>query len=106
MSQIIFVYVTCPDIEVAKNIANQALSKRLIACANILPQMTSIYRWEGKVEEATECVMILKTRKLMYQDLRVLITKVHPYDVPCILSWDITNGNPPYMNWLEKEVSG
>jgi periplasmic divalent cation tolerance protein len=104
MTGIIFTYITCPDTETAKKIATLAIKKRLAACANIIPQMESLYWWDGKIDSAKEVVLILKTKKTAFSELRLLITKEHPYEVPCILTFDITNGNQPYLNWLTQEV--
>ncbi len=92
-------YVPCPDINTAETISAVLLNEKLIGCANIIPGMTSMYWWEGKIEKSSECILILKTT----QDAKVLeqrLLELHPYKVPCLLQIPVASINDAYKNWL------
>lgn len=100
----ILIYTTYPDIDTAKKSVHSLLSRRLVACANIIPGMLSIYRWQGKVEEANEVIVIYKTQNHLFETCRVEIKKEHPYEVPCILEIEIKQGDQTYLSWLSEET--
>jgi len=100
----ITVFVTCPDSGTAESIARAVVAEGLAACANLLPGMRSIYRWQGAVEEATEVVLLLKSRRDLFDRLERRIRDLHPYDVPCIVAWPIIAGHKPYLEWLTAET--
>lgn len=104
MSDLSFIYVTTPNVEEGRRIAHALLEKKLIACANILPQMESLYRWQGKIESANEVVLILKTQTRLVDETIRAVEKLHSYDTPCALSFSIDRGSAKYMAWLEGEV--
>ena len=81
-----FAYITTPDPETAQAIAKACVEARLAACANILPQMQSVYRWEGNIEMDNESVLILKTRTELFGALQQKVAALHPYDVPAIFA--------------------
>lgn len=97
-------YVTTPTREEARSLANELLSRRLIACANLLPQMESIYRWKGNIESANECVLLLKTDAALVADVTQAIESLHSYEVPCVLELPIESGSLPYLNWIHSET--
>ncbi|OSQ30960.1 divalent-cation tolerance protein CutA [Thalassospira sp. MCCC 1A03138] len=105
-SDMVFLYVTAPDMEVARLIAGGAVRERLAACANIMPQMTAIYEWDGDIEEENEIVIILKSTSTAATALSEWITDHHPYDIPCILEIPLGRGNGPYVDWLRGQVAG
>ena len=90
--------------EEASKIAETVVQKRLAACAQILGPVSSVYRWEGKVERAEEWLCIMKTRAKLYPELESLISQVHSYDVPEILAVPIVEGSKSYLSWLNTEV--
>jgi len=96
----LIVLVTAPDLKVARILARAALAEKLIACANLVPKMESHYRWEGKIESATEVLMILKTRKSALKALEKLVLSRHPYETPEFLVLPLTAGNRKYLDWL------
>jgi len=100
----ILIYVTYPDLNAAKKTVHSLLEKRLVACGNIIPGMNSIYRWQGKIEEATEVIVIFKTQSHLYEECQSEIQKEHPYQVPCIIQWDIQKGSSTYFAWLTEET--
>jgi periplasmic divalent cation tolerance protein len=99
-------YVTTKDTEEARTIARTLLDRRLISCANILPAMMSIYRWDGEIQEEKEAVLILKTDKALVAAAQKAVIELHSYQTPCVLSIPIETGAPRYITWLLSEVGG
>ena len=97
------VQVTAPGAEAAKNLAQSALSKRLAACANILPAVESHYWWRGKLESGGECLVVFKTVGKHLEPLRSLVEREHPYEVPAFVCFRIHSGNPDYLAWIQQE---
>jgi len=98
-----FLFVTCSNYKSADKISEALLKKRLIACVNILP-VKSKYWWKNKIEMKLEVLMILKTNTKLYQQIKNEIEKLHPYDVPEIISFKINKGNKKYLNWISEVV--
>lgn len=94
------VLVTAPDLKTARTLAKGALQARLIACANLVPKIESHYRWQGKIESATEVLMILKTQKSKLAALEKLVLARHPYDTPEFLVLPLSAGSKKYLDWL------
>ena len=94
------VLVTAPDVKSARALARAALAARLIACANLLPRIESHYLWLGKIESATEVLLLIKTRKSKLAALEKLIVAQHPYDTPEFLVLAPTGGHEKYLGWL------
>ncbi|MDX2258758.1 MAG: divalent-cation tolerance protein CutA [Hyphomicrobiaceae bacterium] len=101
----ILIYVTCPDVAVAGAIAESAVAMGLAACANVLPGMTTIYRWQGKIERASEVVLILKSMSRHWPALCAAVAARHPYETPAILRIDVADGAAPFLAWLAAETS-
>lgn len=99
-----FVYMTCETEKQAEDIGAVLVERRLAACVNILPGMQSMYWWEGKVQRASEVVLIAKTRENLVDDLTQAVKAVHPYDVPCVVSVPINGGNPDFLAWIADET--
>ena len=97
---------TCPDEKFAEQIAQVLVEQRLAACVNIIPQISSIYRWQDKVETAKEYLLIIKTKSECYAQLEQCIKLQHPYAVPEIIGLDITQGLPDYLKWIDKSLDG
>ena len=85
-------YVTCGSVEEARAIGRRVVEDHLAACANILEGMLSIYRWQGKLAEETECVLILKTRSSLVEAATARVCALHSYSVPCVLELPIAHG--------------
>ena len=98
------VYVTAPDVKVAKELSHGLIAKKLAACVNIVPGLTSIYEWENKVQEDSEVLMLIKTRTSRVPELTTHIRESHPYKVCEVISTDITSGNQPYLDWILQSV--
>jgi len=100
-----FVYVTAPSLAEAESLARLAVEGRLAACANILPGMRSLYWWQGKLEQAEEAVLILKTTEALVPALTEALTRAHSYDCPCVVALPIAAGNPDFLRWIEAETA-
>ena len=92
---------TCPDHASAKRIADELISGGLAACVNILPGLTSVYRWQNKIETAQEHLLLIKTRQDRYAELEVAIRQVHPYELPEIIAVSVEQGLPEYLQWID-----
>lgn len=99
----VFAYVTTKDREEALRIGKALVDARMAACANILDGMQSIYMWEGKVEEAKETVLLIKTDASRSQDIIDKVKEMHSYACPCVAIWPLTGGNPDYLEWIRRE---
>ncbi|OGW88399.1 MAG: hypothetical protein A3A73_03180 [Omnitrophica bacterium RIFCSPLOWO2_01_FULL_50_24] len=86
-------------------LAGLLVRKRLAACVNILPGISSIYRWKGSVERARECLLIIKTDARHLKQVESMIRKHHTYEVPEMIGWPILFGHRPYLTWLEASVA-
>ena len=100
----IFVLTNLPDSESAFNLARELVQLRLAACVNVLSPATSFYRWEGRLETATEFPVLVKSTADRYEALERAIVERHPYDVPEIVSWSVERGLPAYLRWIEDET--
>lgn len=96
---------TCPDQATAEKLAKQLLTEKLAACANILPNLSSIYQWQGNIETANECLLMIKTAKTQYQDIEDWIRANHPYELPEIIAVSIEHGLPEYLEWINACLS-
>jgi periplasmic divalent cation tolerance protein len=99
------VYVTAASKDEALKIGRILVTERLAACANIIPGMHAVYRWQGAVEEAEEAVLILKTRKELADKTLARVKALHSYDVPCAVVYDMANGLPAYLDWIDVSTS-
>ena len=99
-----FVYVTCANAEQAASIGRALVEERLAACANILPGVTSIYRWEGRIVTDAEAVLVLKSRADLIAALTARVQALHSYTVPCVVALPIEAGNADYLAWVARET--
>ena len=97
------VYVTTASPSEAQMIAKALIEKKLIACANLFP-ITSIYTWSGSLHEDSETAMIMKTRTNLVDTVISETKKLHSYEVPCIVSWEISKGYQEYLDWVQAET--
>jgi len=106
MSDYRVLFVTTPGEEVSANIARSLVGERLAACVNILPSIRSIYRWQGKIEDEPEQLLIIKSTARNVGSITARVLELHPYEVPEIVALKIDEGSPAYLQWLGSQVSG
>ena len=92
---------TCPDRDSAIKIANILIEEELAACVNIIPGLTSVYKWKGELKTGTEVLLMIKTRATLYSQVESRIQDLHDYELPEILSVSIERGLPPYLDWID-----
>jgi len=106
MTDALVVLITAPKEEDAAAMANALVEGRLAACVNIIRQVRSIYRWQGKIEDDQEVLMIAKTRKECFADLVNKVKELHTYSVPEIIALPVMDGFEGYLGWLKEETGG
>ena len=99
-----FCYVTAGSHDEALTIGRTVVQERLAACANVLDGVSSIYWWQGALEQAGEVVVILKTRAELVERLTARIRELHSYECPCVVALPIAAGNPEYLDWIAGET--
>lgn len=99
----IYIFWSCRDKVEAKKIIHQLLDERLIACASIFPEVESMYRWEGKIEESKEAKVILKSDPKHFDAIQNTIKALCSYEVPEIVQVELSRGNPQYLSWIAEE---
>ena len=104
MKGIIFFYITCPKKKEAHKIAAFLVKNKLVACANIIQNVDSVFNWKGKVIKAKEILIVGKTMNKNVQKIIKIVKKLHSYKVPCIIFFDIKNGNTDVLKWIIKSV--
>jgi len=101
---VVVIYSTTDDIENANKIAHSLVEEKLVACVNIIPKIESVYRWQGKIEEDSECVLIAKTTDKNVDKTIQKIKELHPYDLPDIVVLPIIGGLKEYLNYVKDET--
>lgn len=104
MTDKILVLSTCASTDEAARIARHLVEKRLAACVNLLPGLRSIYHWQGAVEDSSEVLLLIKSRRDLLQDLTRAIASLHSYTVPEVIAVPVVDGASPYLNWMDKEL--
>jgi len=104
MTDALLVFTTLPSADKAAEVAKVLVEERLAACANLLPAVRSIYRWQGKVQDENEVLVLLKTRAEHLERLKLRILELHPYEVPEVLAVPVEAGYQPYLDWLAGET--
>jgi periplasmic divalent cation tolerance protein len=105
MTDKVIVLTTCGKSEDAEKLAQALVEKRLAACVNVVSGVRSFYRWQGKIENDAEFLLIVKTARGLVDQLRQELEKIHPYELPELVVAPIIDGSPNYLAWLEKEVA-
>ncbi len=98
------VYITTSNSAEARKIGRDLVASRLAACVNIIDSMSSIYWWEGELQEDQESILIAKTSEALVSGLIGRVKEIHSYDVPCVVALPLLEGNQDYLDWIAKEV--
>lgn len=99
------VYMTAPSRDEAMSIARVVVEERLAACVNVLGDITSVYWWDGKINQEGEVALVAKTRTGQVEALIARVRAIHPYDCPCIVAMPIIEGNPAFLEWIGRETT-
>ena len=99
----IVVFCTCPDKAAARKLATGIVDGGLAACVNIVPGVTSVYRWEGRVQEDSECLLVIKSVDKRLEDLSGYVRSHHPYELPEVVAVPVTGGLQAYLDWVAGE---
>lgn len=105
MTDKIVVLTTCSSQAEASKIARQLLDLRLAACVQLLPAITSLYHWQGAIEESSETLVLIKSSRPLFDRLRAEISRLHSYSTPEIIALPVIDGAPDYLNWLARELT-
>lgn len=100
----LLVLCTCPTEDIATPLARQLVDEHLAACVNLLPQMRSIYRWQGKIHCDAEVLLLIKTATERLDQLKQRLLELHPYELPEIIAVNIDSGLPRYLDWIVRET--
>lgn len=100
----IIILITASSKKEAQRLAKGLVAKRLAACANIVPDIESIFWWEGKIDRAKEVLLILKTKASLFKKIMFEVKKLHSYDCPEIIALPISKGSKEYLNWINQSV--
>lgn len=105
MDEVLLLITNLPDRDKAQRLAHFLVEKRAAACVNILPECSSVYRWQGKIESANEVPLMIKTTRSAYARVEELIRSQHPYELPEIIAVSVASGLPAYLQWVISETS-
>ena len=99
------VLATAPEVGVGRRIASTLVEERLAACVNLVPGISSIYRWDGGIQEDVEVLLVVKTSEARCSELADRVRELHPYDLPEVLALAAAGGSAPYLDWVRRELS-
>jgi len=102
--EVVLAFSTFPDVATARRIAGELVTGNFAACANVIPKIESIYRWQGKIEQGDETLVLFKTTATRFTAFEEKLKTLHPYDVPEIICTSIARGWPPYLEWVRESV--
>jgi periplasmic divalent cation tolerance protein len=105
MTEALVVFITADKAELARQIAEKLVTERLAACVNIIPQIESIYHWEGKICRDQELLLIAKTEQACYERLEATVRALHNYTTPEIIALPVACGALPYLKWLAESLN-
>ena len=98
------VLTTAGSVDEARKIARALVERKLAACVNIVPQIESVYRWQGKMETAAEWLLVIKTEAAAFEGVRATIEALHSYELPECIELEVTEGDQEYLNWIDASV--
>lgn len=100
MTDKIVILSTCATVEEAERLARLLVERRLAACVNVVTGMRSYYRWQGSLESAEECLLVVKSSRELFAPLREALEQAHSYEVPEVIALPILDGSPAYLSWM------
>ncbi|MGH7869279.1 MAG: divalent-cation tolerance protein CutA [Candidatus Dormibacteraceae bacterium] len=104
MTDKVVVLITARNLEESKTIARHLVELELAACVNILHPMRSIYRWQGKIEDQKECLLLVKSTRALFRNIETEVKRVHSYETPEIICLPVVDGSLDYLKWVEESV--
>ncbi len=104
MSDYIVIFITTSSLDEAEKMGRALVEEKLVACSNIISPIRSIYRWQGKICDDKEALIILKTKKKLFKQIEKRVKALHSYDVPEVISIPIIEGSNKYLSWLKNET--
>jgi len=102
--EFIVIYCTVPNKKEGKEIAKKLVERKLVACVNIIDNVESVFSWDGEMSEAKEAMMIIKTKKDLFDKVQFIIQELHSYNVPEIIALPILLAEETYLKWVEHET--
>ncbi|KPK38425.1 MAG: hypothetical protein AMJ78_10050 [Omnitrophica WOR_2 bacterium SM23_29] len=99
------IFITVANKAEARKIARSLVAKRLVACVNIVPNIESIFTWKGKLEDSKEVLLIAKTKAMLFLEVEKEVKRLHSYECPEIIAFEIAKGNKDYLRWVERTTS-
>ncbi|HEX6004008.1 MAG TPA: divalent-cation tolerance protein CutA [Burkholderiales bacterium] len=105
VAEAVIVLTNLPDRESAMKLARELVERRLAACVNVLGEISSVYRWQGRVATETEVPLLIKTRRSLYERVEALIAALHPYELPEVVAVPVVRGLAAYLEWVVAETT-
>jgi periplasmic divalent cation tolerance protein len=105
MTDKIVVLSACGSVEEAQRVARALVEKRLAACVNVMPGVRSVYRWQDKIEDEEEVLLLIKTSRALMEELRGEIERLHSYEVPEVIALQVVDGSERYLAWMNRELA-
>ena len=105
MTDKIVVLSTCASAEEAQRMARALVEKRLAACVNVMPGIRSVYRWKDAIEDEEEVLLLIKTSRVLLEELREEIERLHSYEVPEVIALSVVDGSERYLAWMNRELA-
>jgi periplasmic divalent cation tolerance protein len=103
-AELLLVLTTAPDAEAAQRLGRALVEERLVACASVVPGLTSIFRWQGRIQSDGEVLLLLKTQRARLSQLERRLPELHPYEVPELLALSVAGGLEKYCEWVVEET--
>lgn len=104
MTDKIVVFSTCASEEEAAKLARALVEERLAACVSVIPAVRSFYQWKGAIESSSECLLVIKSSRELFTQLRAALERMHSYELPEVLALPVVDGSPPYLDWLQANI--
>ncbi|MBX9604081.1 MAG: divalent-cation tolerance protein CutA [Bryobacteraceae bacterium] len=104
MTDKIVVFTTCDSQDAAAGLARRLVEARVAACVNIVPGISSVYHWQGRIEQAAEWLLLIKSSRELFEELKRELSVAHTYEVPEVLALPVIDGSAGYLEWLEREL--